>query len=65
MSKCRYIPARMVPEMECQTHEMAHGRTANGWEAKKTVARLVASPAFCMPTSILMVRFLAVLKPAI
>ena len=57
------IPARMVPEIECQAHEMAHGTTANGLVAiKKFVAKLVAKPAFCIPTSMLMVRFFAVLN---
>jgi bile acid:Na+ symporter, BASS family len=43
---------------------MAQGNTARGWAAKKLPARTVARPAFCIPTSMLMVRFLAVLKPA-
>ena len=57
------IPARIVPEIECHAHDMAHGTTASGLVAiKKFVARLVANPAFCIPTSMLMVRFLAVLN---
>ena len=60
----RKRPARMVPLMLCQAQEMAQGSTERGWAAKKVPARTVASPAFCMPTSMLMVRFLAVLKRA-
>ena len=57
------MPAKIVPDMECHTHEMAHGTTANGLVAmKKLDARLVANPAFCIPTSMLIVRFLAVLN---
>ena len=41
---------------------MAQGNTANGCDTKKTKAKLVAKPAFCMPTSMLMVRFFAVLN---
>lgn len=55
--------ARIVPLMECQAQEMAQGTTAMGRvAAKKVVARFVPSPAFCMPTSMLMVRRLAVLN---
>ncbi len=54
----------MVPEMLCQAQPMAQGRTAKGWAAKKLPARTVARPAFCIPTSMEMVRFLAVLNPA-
>lgn len=43
---------------------MAQGSTARGWAAKKLPASTVASPAFCIPTSMEMVRFFAVLKPA-
>ena len=50
--------------MECHAQLMAHGSTASGWDAKKFEASTVASPAFCIPTSILMVRFLAVLNLA-
>ena len=65
LSDFRNNPARMVPLMLCQAQEMAQGRTESGCVAKKVPARTVANPAFCMPTSIEMVRFLAVLKPAI
>ena len=55
--------AMMVPLMECQAQLMALGTTAIGLEAtKKVMARLVPSPAFCIPTSMEMVRFLAVEK---
>lgn len=50
----------IVPEMECHAQLTAHGMTARGQlTAKKPEARTVARPAFCMPTSIEMVRFLA------
>ena len=53
----------MVPLMLCQAQEMAQGTTAIGLLAtKKVMARFVPRPAFCMPTSMEMVRFLAVLK---
>jgi hypothetical protein len=52
-----------VPEMECQAQLMAQGTIARGQVArKKRVARLVARPAFCIPTSMEMVRFFALLK---
>lgn len=55
--------ASIVPEILCHAHEMAHGTTAIGLVAtKKVIARFVPRPAFCMPTSMLIVRFLAVLK---
>ena len=58
------MPANIVPLMLCQAQEMAQGSTANGWAAKKVPASTVANPAFCMPTSIEIVRFLAVLNLA-
>ena len=63
-SHLRNKPARMVPDMLCQAQLMAQGNTARGWAAKKLEARTVAKPAFCMPTSMEMVRFFAVVKPA-
>ena len=55
--------ARIVPLMLCQAQEMAQGTTAIGLVAtKKVIARLVPRPAFCIPTSIERVRFLAVLN---
>ena len=60
----RKMPARIVPEMECHAQLMAQGNTANGCAAKKLPASTVANPAFCIPTSIETVRFLAVSKPA-
>ena len=53
------ILAKIVPEMECHTHETADTIAASGNAAKCFDARLVASPAFCIPTSIAMVRFFA------
>ena len=50
--------------MLCHAQEMAQGSTASGCAAKKVPAMTVASPAFCMPTSMDMVRFLALLNPA-
>ena len=49
--------------MECQTHETALMRAAWGSAAKWVMAKLVASPAFCIPTSMVMVRFLALFIP--
>ena len=52
-----------VPEIECQAQDMAQGRTERGLAAaKKAEERLVARPAFCIPTSMLSVRFLGVEK---
>ena len=53
--------AKMVPLMLCQAQEMAHGTTDIGLLATKNViAKFVPRPAFCMPTSMESVRFLAV-----
>lgn len=52
--------AKIVPEIECHAHEMAQGTMLNGFVAMKNVDdNTVASPAFCIPTSIETVRFLA------
>ena len=52
--------ASIVPDMECQAQLTAAGMTAKGHDTAKNVdAKTVASPAFCMPTSMDMVRFLA------
>ena len=52
--------ASIVPEMECHAQDMAHGTTERGFVAIKNVdAKLVARPAFCIPTSMLMVLFFA------
>ena len=64
MAFLEYIPANIVPEMLCHAQLMAQGNTARGCEAKNVLDSTVASPAFCIPTSMLIVRFLAVLKPA-
>ena len=52
--------ASIVPEMECQAQLTAAGMTASGHDTAKNVeAKTVASPAFCIPTSMDMVRFFA------
>ena len=58
-------PARSVPEIECHVQDTAQiiadsGATAN---CAVVVARLVASPAFCIPTSMEIVLFFAVFIP--
>ena len=53
-----------APEIECQTQETADATAASGIAGKCFVARTVASPAFCIPTSIEIVRRFAVLKRA-
>ena len=54
------ICAIIVPDIECQAQLTAHGMTASGQETmKNSEARTVASPAFCIPTSMEMVRFFA------
>lgn len=50
--------------MLCQAQEMAQGSTDRGCAAKKVLARTVASPAFCIPTSMESVLLLGVLKRA-
>ena len=55
--------ASIVPLMLCHAQLMAQGTTARGQMAvltKKLVASTVPSPAFCIPTSMERVRFLAV-----
>ena len=44
--------ARIAPEMLCQTEKMAPGTVAIERSGKAVVAREVARPEFCMPTSI-------------
>ena len=57
------ICAIIVPEIECHAQLTAHGMTASGHETmKNSEARTVARPAFCIPTSMEMVRFLAAEK---
>ena len=59
------MPASNVPEIECQVQETAQ-MIADAGVAENcavVVARFVASPAFCMPTSMAMVLFLAVFMP--
>ena len=55
----------MVPLMLCQAHDMAQGNTDRGCAAKNVPAKTVANPAFCIPTSMEIVRRLAVLNFAI
>ena len=50
------MPAKSAPDIECQTHETAEAMAASGIAGKCFAERTVASPAFCMPTSIAMVR---------
>ena len=59
------MPASSVPEIECQVQETAHMIADSGVaeNCAVVVARFVASPAFCIPTSIEMVLFLAVFMP--
>ena len=53
--------AKIVPDIECHTHEIAHGTMLNGFVAMKNVDdNTVANPAFCIPISMETVRFLAV-----
>ena len=58
-------PASKVPEIECHTQETAQMIADSGVEANwaVVVARFVARPAFCIPTSMEMVRFFAVFIP--
>ena len=52
--------ASIVPDIECQAQLTAQGITASGQlTAKNVEASTVASPAFCIPTSIEMVLFFA------
>ena len=46
--------------MLCQTENTAPGMAASGYSAKCVVARLVARPEFCMPTSMEIARHLVV-----
>ena len=59
------MPASSVPEIECQVQETAQMIADSGVaeNCAVVVARFVASPAFCMPTSMAMVLFLAVFMP--
>lgn len=59
------IPASNVPEMECHVQDTAQIIADSGVEANcaVVVARFVASPAFCIPTSMEMVLFFDVFMP--
>lgn len=57
------ICAIIVPDIECHAQLTAHGITASGQETmKNSEARTVARPAFCIPTSMDIVRFFAAEK---
>ena len=58
-------PASNVPEIECHTQETAQIIADSGVEENcaLVVAILVARPAFCIPTSIEIVRFFALVIP--
>ena len=51
------MPASSVPEIECQVQETAQMIADSGVaeNCAVVVARFVASPAFCIPTSMAMV----------
>ena len=59
LSRRLKTPAKSAPEIECQTHETADAIAASGIAGKCLAERTVASPAFCIPTSIETVRRLA------
>ena len=65
LSYCANIPASNVPEIECHTQDTAQIIADSGVDANwaVVVARFVASPAFCIPTSIEIVLFFAVFIP--
>ena len=65
LSYCANIPASNVPEIECHTQDTAQIIADSGVDANwaVVVARFVANPAFCIPTSIEIVRFFAVFIP--
>ena len=54
LSYCANIPASNVPEIECHTQDTAQIIADSGVDANwaVVVARFVANPAFCIPTSI-------------
>ena len=49
-------PAKSAPEIECQMQETVEAIAASGIAGKCFADRTVASPAFCIPTSIEIVR---------
>ena len=59
------MPASNVPEIECQVQETAQMIADSGVaeNCAVVVARFVANPAFCIPTSIAIVLFFAVFMP--
>ena len=58
------MPASNAPETECHTHETAEATAASGIAGKCLPASTVASPAFCMPTSMEIVRRLGCVNRA-
>ena len=60
----RYKYATIAPEKLCHTLNKAPGMVASGYAAKCMVARLLASPEFCMPTSMDIALFFGSGKPS-
>ena len=54
--------AYTAPEMLCHTLNTAPGTAASGMLAKCTVASELASPEFCMPTSMDSVRICSLVR---
>ena len=57
-------PARIAPDMLCQTLNMAPGTVAIASEGNEVDAMEVARPEFCIPTSIASVLLLVLSIPA-
>ena len=51
MRKLTKIQAKRAPDILCQAEKIAPGTVAIGIEVKCALARPVARPEFCMPTS--------------
>ena len=51
LSPLRRIPAKTEPDILCHTLKIAPGKVASGFAAKLAVASEIASPLFCIPTS--------------
>ena len=54
---------KTVPDTECQTQATAVATADSALPGKNLALRPVARPAFCTPTSMASVRFLAVFMP--
>ena len=54
---------KIVPDTECQTQATAAATADSALPGKNLALKPVASPAFCTPTSMARVRFLAVFMP--